>query len=143
MKAMVCTVETPEAWRQACALRTEIFVAEQGIDRALERDGLDAAAHHVLLFADGEPAATGRVLLPPGGPAVLARIAVRAAFRGRGLGARVVAALEAHARQRGARTAVLHPHDYLEPFYRRLGYGVVPGIRHAGGYRLLTMTKLL
>ena len=140
---MVEEVKTDEAWRQAQALRTAIFVEEQGIDPALERDGHDAEARHVLVCVEGVPAATGRVLVGPEGEAVLARIAVDAAFRGRGLGARVVAALEDLARRAGAHTATLHPHDFLERFYARLGYATVPGIRYAAGYRLLTMTKPL
>lgn len=139
----IAEVATDAAWRQAQAIRTEVFVEEQRIDEALERDGHDAAARHVVAYVEGAPAATGRVLLGTDGEAVLARIAVRAAFRGRGLGARIVGALEDLARREGAHTATLHPHAYLEAFYERLGYHVVPGISHAAGYRLLTMTKRL
>lgn len=136
-------VRTPEELEQALALRSEIFVREQGIPEELDEDGLDASADHVLVLIDGLPAATGRLVLPQDGAGVLARIAVRAESRGHGLGKLVVRKLEQIAEDGHARTLTLHPHRHLERFYLELGYVTVPGTDTVGGHQLITMTKRL
>ena len=44
------------------AIRTTVFCEEQGVDPAIDFDGNDASAIHVLVSCIGEPVATGRVL---------------------------------------------------------------------------------
>ncbi|WP_258223084.1 GNAT family N-acyltransferase, partial [Stenotrophomonas sp. HMWF023] len=59
-------------------VRQRVFVQEQGIDAALERDALDPVCAHVLaLDAHGQPVGTGR--LAPDGR--IGRMAVLAAYR--------------------------------------------------------------
>ena len=137
-------IQTPQALRQAQAIREQIFVAEQGIPRDLEQDGLDAASIHVLVRCDGAPAATGRLTMASEGEGVLARIAVLPAYRGQGLGKRVVQHLETLARREGLVTVSLKPHHYLEDFYQKMGYTTVPGsFSAAGPHPLIMMTKSL
>ncbi len=145
---IVREASTPAERRAASDIRHRVFVEEQGIPEELDRDGLDADARHVLLFAAGQPVATGRFVLAAGSDgeaseAILARIAVLPSHRGGGLGRRVVALLEAIAREAGARQATLHPHHYLEAFYASMGYRTVGGVEQVGPCRLLTMTKAL
>ena len=135
-------VETPEELQQALALRHEIFVDEQGIPEELDDDGLDDEADHVLVYVDSRPVATGRLVIPPDGAGVLARIAVRSEIRGHGLGKLVVRELEKIASGR-AHTLTLHPHRYLERFYGALGYVTVPGTHVVADHELITMSKRL
>ena len=136
--------QTPEALRQAQAIREQVFVVEQGIPRELEHDGWDDASLHVLALHDGTPAATGRLTIGSDREGVLARIAVLPAYRGQRLGKRVVQRLEALARREGLATVSLKPHHYLEDFYAGLGYVTVPGsFTTAGPHPLITMTKSL
>ena len=136
--------KTPEALQQARAIREQVFAVEQGIPAALVHDGLDASALHILALDDGTPIATGRLTLAPNGEGILARIAVLPAYRGRGLGKRVVQHLEALARREGLATVSLKPHHHLEAFYATLGYETVPGsYSTAGPHPLITMTKRL
>ena len=127
----------------AYAIRQQVFVREQGIPADLDRDGCDDQALHVLIRLGENPAATGRVLIAADGLATAARIAVLPAFRGRGLGRRVVEELEEMALAAGATRMLLKPHDYLEGFYRQLGFATVGGVEHVAGYRLITMAKKL
>ena len=143
-KIIIEEVRTPEALRQAQAIREQIFVVEQGIARELEQDGLDAASIHVLALYDGAPAATGRLTMASEREGVLARIAVLPDYRGKGLGKRVVQHLEALARREGLATVSLKPHHHLENFYQKMGYATVPGsFSTVGPYPLITMTKPL
>ncbi len=141
---LVNEARTPEALQQARAIREQVFAVEQGIPAELVHDGLDASALHVLALHDGVPAATGRLTISPEHEGVLARIAVLPAYRGQGLGKRVVQHLEALARREGLVTVSLKPHHYLETFYASLGYETVPGsFTTAGPHPLITMTKTL
>jgi len=133
--------ETAEELEAARAIRHEVFVREQGIPAALDNDGQDGEAQHVLVLVGGLPVATGRVTVSPSGEAVLARIAVRPHHRGRGLGRRVVQELETLAAAAGGRAFRLHPHHYLEGFYEALGYRKTADGEPVAGHRLIVMTK--
>ncbi len=127
---------TPPA--AAFELRCAVFVGEQGVPAELELDGRDEAADHaVVLGPGGDAAATGRLLDPdprrPVGPGdtgeepvgVIGRVAVAAAWRGRGLGQLVTAALLERARERGLVAVELHAQTRVADFYGRQGYRVV------------------
>lgn len=136
-------VRTAAELAAARAIRVAVFVEEQGIPPELDDDGLDQGALHVLALDGDLPVGTGRVVVPPDGAAVAARIAVIASHRKHGLGPRLVQALEDVARAHGARTVTLEPHVHLEAFYRRLGYEVTAGSHDVGAHRLITMVKQL
>ncbi|MBX6387470.1 MAG: GNAT family N-acetyltransferase [Frankia sp.] len=123
------------------ALRTAVFVDEQGVPAELEHDAADELADHAVLWDDaGQVLATGRLLDPAAvaslvtGPAgwaaaaddepvgVIGRVAVRGDARGRGLGRAVTEALERRAAQRGLTTISLHAQVTAAGMYARLGY---------------------
>lgn len=79
---------------------------------------------HVLARSGGEPVACGSAYLVDG-TAGLYNIATLDAFRGRGLGYAVTAALMAHARERGCSEAVLHSSPMGFAVYQRLGFETV------------------
>lgn len=126
-------------------IRIAVFVEEQGIPRELELDETDSHATHVLAFTAGEAGTavgTGRVHAA-GNIAVIARIAVLPAHRGRGIGVHLVTMLEDIARRDGLPAAELSPHYYLETFYEGLGYHRIPGEESVAGHRLIRMRKEL
>ena len=50
------------------AIRTEVFVGEQGVPRHLEIDALDDTADHFVAYADdGAPVGAGRLVVEPAG----------------------------------------------------------------------------
>ncbi|MEJ2575520.1 MAG: GNAT family N-acetyltransferase [Gammaproteobacteria bacterium] len=101
------------------AVRTAVFVDEQGVPAALEREERDAAAVHWLARTPaGMPVGTTR-LLPDG---QIGRMAVLPAWRGRGIGTRLLnAALRAAATQ-GLTSVYLHAQCTALPFYARAGF---------------------
>jgi predicted GNAT family N-acyltransferase len=115
-------VATPDELDALLALREVVFVHEQAVPPALERDGLDASATH---FIARDPlgavigAARMRVV---DGKAKAERVAVRADVRGRGVGAALMRALEAEALRCGLRQVVLNAQESAIPFYEGLGY---------------------
>ena len=105
--------------RDAAALRDvryEVFVVEQHVPEALEWDDIDAQCVHALAVdASGHVIGCGR-LLPDGH---IGRMAVRAPWRGRGVGAALLDLLVALARQRGHARVVLNAQTQAMPFYAR------------------------
>ncbi len=137
------------SWQQlaepARAVRTAVFIEEQGIARDEEWDALDAdAVHAVVLNRLGMPVGTGRLLREPqAGTARIGRMAVDRTLRGAGVGRQVIEALQQAAAERGDRCVVLSAQRSAEGFYRRLGYEPVGepyeevGIAHIGMQRAL------
>jgi ElaA protein len=112
-----------ETERAAClALRAEVFIDEQGVSRAEERDGRDGGAHHLLARLDGMPAGTLRMRIVEGA-AKLERVCVRRALRGNGIGAALVrAALDLATTLPGVTEAKLGAQVPVIGFYERLGF---------------------
>jgi len=100
-------------------VREAVFVIEQQVPVELEWDGVDADCTHVVAEdANGLPIGTGR-LLPDGH---IGRMAVLAAWRGRGVGSRLLTALMGLAAQRGMREVALNAQTQAMPFYVRYGF---------------------
>lgn len=139
--------------RRAIAdVRLEVFVGEQAVPFVLEidaRDFLATTVHVLAVGADGAALGAGRLLRDPVRPGRvhLGRLAVRRIARGTGLGARLVAALEAAAPTAlapapgaGASgpavpggagiTVVLAAQEQAMGFYERCGYREVGGGRY-------------
>ena len=106
----------------ARALRTAVFIEEQGIARADEWDEADATAvHAVVTNLLGMPVATGRLLQQAPGEGRIGRMAVDRALRGSGVGRQLIQALQQAAFERGDRRIVLSAQRSAEGFYQRLG----------------------
>ena len=133
-------------------VRLEVFVGEQAVPFVLEidaRDFLATTVHVLAAGADGAALGAGRLLRDPVRPGRvhLGRLAVRRIARGTGLGARLVAALEAAAPTAFAPapgagapgpaipgvagiTVVLAAQEQAMGFYERCGYREVGGGRY-------------
>ena len=109
-------------WERARALaapiRFAVFVEEQGVPREIELDDMDARCVHAVAFEQERAVGTGR-LLPDGH---IGRMAVLEAWRGRGIGGRLLARLIEHARVRGDREVALSAQTHAVPFYRAYGF---------------------
>lgn len=100
-------------------VRDEVFVGEQGVPISLEHDALDALCTHVLArLLDGSPVGTAR-LTPD---RHIGRMAVRAAWRGRGIGDALLRALLDEARKRGWPEVRLNSQAGAVGFYARHGF---------------------
>jgi predicted GNAT family N-acyltransferase len=107
--------------RDAFELRYEVFVDEQGVPRELEVDEFDPGATHLVAIRDDQVVGTLR-MLDHDGAAKIGRVAVRAAARRAGVGARLMDRAAAIASERGFAEIVVHAQVAVAGFYRRLGY---------------------
>jgi predicted GNAT family N-acyltransferase len=125
----VVRVTSQDEMRQALHVRRRVFIEEQRVPEDLEIDEHDAdpatvtTAIHVIARLNGEPVATGRLLLDEhDGNLHIGRVAVLAAQRRRGLGRAVMLALHDLARKRAATSITLGAQLHAIGFYERLGY---------------------
>jgi len=146
----VISVATSEREREAAfAVREAVFVDEQGIDRALDFDGRDGTATHLIAVADGPPAddrlatvadgvvvGTTRVREPEPGRARGERLAVAAPYRDDGYGSALTERLVSTAAEWECERLVVHAQASNVAFCRAHGFEAVgepfeeAGIRH-------------
>jgi YbgC/YbaW family acyl-CoA thioester hydrolase len=107
----------------AAPIRRAVFTQEQGIDAALDEDGADGEAVHVVAVNRiGTALGTGRLARAHDGIGKIGRMAVVASLRGSSVGRQMLDALVTAARQRGDRGVMLHAQASAVGFYRRLGW---------------------
>ncbi|WP_299362159.1 GNAT family N-acetyltransferase [uncultured Paracoccus sp.] len=107
----------------AClTIRRAVFVEEQNVPEALEHDGHDATAVHLLASEAGRPVGTARLLIR-GNTGKIGRVAVLADRRGQGLGAALMrAALDELRAIPGVKLARLGAQTHALAFYEKLGF---------------------
>jgi YbgC/YbaW family acyl-CoA thioester hydrolase len=114
-----------ELGAEAQAIRTAVFVDEQKVPLALERDAADAGAVHALARNRlGLAVGTGRLLAAdgPGRSARIGRMAVSRALRGANIGRQLLEALMGAAARRGDAEVTLHAQVSAIGFYERAGF---------------------
>jgi predicted GNAT family N-acyltransferase len=110
----------------AQAVRTAVFVQEQGIAPEDEWDADDATALHAVLFdVNGQALGNARLLQPSANVAKVGRMAVLKKVRGHGYGARLLEALVSEARRRSHKEVRLSAQRSAEGFYATYGFSVV------------------
>jgi predicted GNAT family N-acyltransferase len=138
---ITAAVATPADMAEVAALRTRVFVFEQGVPAEIEQDAADATAVHGSSRDDsGRVVATGRLLVH-GRTAGIGRMAADAGVRGRGHGAAVLAELHRQAVLRGVAEIELHAQVSARGFYERAGYTAVGQEYEEAGIAHITMRR--
>jgi predicted GNAT family N-acyltransferase len=106
---------------EALELRRAVFVDEQGVTLAADRDGRDDEAVHLVAVADGRVVGTLR-LLAAGDVSRLGRMVVSPGLRGSGIGGRLLDLADEVAREMGHRRIALHAQVPALGVYERAGY---------------------
>jgi predicted GNAT family N-acyltransferase len=143
MNISVVAADSEDLRHRAYVLRHAVFVVEQGVPEALERDEADPTAFHAVAMLGDRCVATGRLVHQGGGVGRIGRMAVDGNFRRRGIGELVLRALEDRARQEGLREIELHAQCYVESFYARHGYARLGGPFEEAGIDHVAMRKKL
>jgi predicted GNAT family N-acyltransferase len=107
--------------QQLMNVREAVFIAEQKVPIALEWDGLDETAQHLLaLSAAGEAIGCAR-LLEDGS---VGRIAVMQPWRGLGVGTALLSTAIAHYQQLGMHVVTLSSQVHAIAFYEKFEFKV-------------------
>lgn len=111
------------AERATClAIRTAVFVHEQGVPLDEEIDEHEATATHLLAFVGGRPVGTLRWRVMPPATAKIERVAVLREARNLGLGRLLMDEALRQIAAAGIDTAVLNAQTGAASFYLRLGF---------------------
>ena len=125
------------------ALRMAVFIEEQGVPEELETDALDALAYHAVACVDDAIIGTGRLLVLPGGDALIGRMAVQIDVRRIGVGGHVLQFLEDAAVKLGVPEVIVHAQTYVSEFYSRAGYNTEGEPFDEAGIQHIIMRKSL
>ncbi len=118
------------AFPDAAAVRTRVFMEEQGFRNEFGPEDEAPDMLHIVLYGDGAPLGCARVFPAALEPAledapgrwVFGRLAVLPEARRGGLGSLLLAEAERLAREAGAAEMHLHAQCSARPFYERAGY---------------------
>lgn len=102
-------------------IRQQVFIAEQQVPTALEWDGLDEDAIHLLAF-DAEHRSVGCARILDGG--TIGRMAVLKDYRGKGLGRALLDMAIEVCRRRDWHRIKLSAQTHAIPFYERAGFRI-------------------
>ena len=125
------------------ALRHTVFVEEQGVPVALERDDLDDTALHLLATSDGTPVGAARIVVT-GDTGKIGRVCVLQNARGTGLGAALIeAALDQLRADPSVARATLGAQLSALGFYEKLGFAAYGAVFEDAGIDHQMMERLL
>jgi predicted GNAT family N-acyltransferase len=116
----IAAVDWQQQRDRLLAVRTAVFVDEQGFPGELEVDNEDAGAQHFI--AETQGLAIGTTRLTPSGQ--IGRMAVLQAYRHSGIGSQLMAAIVAHATDAGYQRLYLNAQTHAIEFYSRFGFVV-------------------
>jgi predicted GNAT family N-acyltransferase len=118
----------PVSWSshrdQLRQVRETVFIDEQQVPRDIEWDGEDDVSTHFLAITEGGQAVGCARLLPSG---QIGRMAVLPAYRGTGLGRRLLETVIEEAKRQGFSRVHLHAQSHASEFYRKGGFLPVGG----------------
>jgi len=102
-------------------VRRIVFMGEQQISEELEMDGTDSDSEHLVLYENGRPVATGRLIMVAE-KMHIGRMAVLKEHRGKGLGALTMKYCIEKAVEQGHKKLYVHAQTYAREFYEKLGF---------------------
>lgn len=106
----------------ALEVRRRVFVAEQGISEAVEIDGNDAKALHMVVMDRQRIIGTARIRFLANHQAKLERMAILKPLRRGGIGRGIVSFLNNELKKSGVKRIVLHAQYPVIDFYRSCGF---------------------
>ena len=141
MTVIVRRAQGPHEIADAIALRSAVFVEEQGVPVHEDVDGRDDEALHLVAVDDGG-AVIGTCRLLADGPTLkLGRMAVAAPARRQGIGLRLLDLADSEAASTGAERIVLGAQVSAVPLYEQAGYSTRSGVFLDAGIEHVWMEK--
>lgn len=110
-------------WETVKQIRFKVFVEEQHVDEREEYDEFEDVSHHYLALVNGNPAGTARWRATEKG-FKLERFAVLLAYRGSGVGSRLVEKVLDSVKKVNTYESMVYLHAQVQalPFYEKHGF---------------------
>jgi predicted GNAT family N-acyltransferase len=124
------------------AIRTRIFVREQGVPKEIEMDRDDKRACHFLAFEGNTAVGTARVVMRHRN-AKIGRMAVLKRYRRRGVGTKLLKRAIVTAKKQGAQKIYLHAQVPVIGFYEAMAFRCVGSVFKEAGipHRKMVLTQ--
>lgn len=103
-------------------IRIQVFQIEQGVEPALEFDGNDETATHLLAYLNHQSVGTVRVRYLDQQTAKIERLAVLPNARGKGIGRQLMEKALEVAAQKEVKDIIIHAQEYVKGLYDQLGF---------------------
>lgn len=104
------------------AIRKTVFQIEQGVDAALEWDGQDEQADHIIAYLGEDAVGTARIRYLTGGVAKIERVAVLVPYRNRGIGKQIMEKAIAFLQAKDISVIKINAQTHVKLFYEKLGF---------------------
>lgn len=124
MKSLVYFNSDDARFKTVKAIRTAVFIREQGVNADEEFDAYDRDSLFALLYEKERAVGTARIAKTDKGFKI-GRIAILGDCRGKGYGADIVKAVTDKAFCMGADTVYVDAQNYAVGFYEKLGFQVI------------------
>ncbi len=125
------------------AIRHQVFEVEQGVDPALEFDGKDEAAHHLLAYLNDQPVGTLRIRYLDQYTAKIERLAVLASARGLGIGLQLMENALEFLSLTSIQKVTVNAQEYVKKLYLKLGFEIIGEPFDEAGIPHLKMEKII
>ncbi|MFB8787721.1 MAG: GNAT family N-acetyltransferase [Potamolinea sp.] len=133
----------PEAFIEMQAIRNQVFHEEQGVDPALEFDGLDNTAEHLLAYLDNQPVGTARIRYLDNQTAKIERLAVLSPARGKGIGKKLMEKALEIIEAKQMQQVVVNAQEYVKGLYQQLAFEQVgESFEEAGIFHVKMIKKM-
>jgi predicted GNAT family N-acyltransferase len=123
-------------------IRSLVFQQEQGVEAALDFDGLDESVPHLMAYYKDLPVGTARVRQLNEQTAKLERMAVLPSYRGQGIGRELVKASINFATCQNILELRLNAQTQARNFYEKLGFEAYGQEFEEAGIPHIAMRKL-
>jgi len=129
--------------QEACEVRRQVFVREQGIAEDLVFDGHDREALHMVVKDRDRVMGSARVRFLADNQAKLERMAVLKRYRGKGIGREMLLFLNEIWKDRQVQQVIIHAQLEVVSFYRLCGFDKVGTPFREAGIKHIKMRKQL
>ena len=142
-KVNVTQAITKRDQSECFAIRTEVFVEEQGVPKEEELVREAQTTIHALARINSIPVATGRLITIDNKNAKIGSMSVKLEYRRIGVASLVLDFLEEKAREKGIQYITLEAQEYVKQFYSERGYCERGGVFLDVGIPHIKMSKEL
>ncbi|MBR8833446.1 MAG: GNAT family N-acetyltransferase [Stigonema ocellatum SAG 48.90 = DSM 106950] len=143
MNVVIKVAEFPKDFPAIQAIRKSVFQKGQGVDPALDFDGLDEVSEQLIASLDDQYVGTARIRYLDDKTAKIERLAVLPIARGQGIGKKIMEkALEIIA-SNNIPFVVIHAQEYVKGLHQQLGFQEDGEIFEEAGIRHVKMVKYL
>jgi predicted GNAT family N-acyltransferase len=131
-----------EAAEAIQSIRHLVFQVEQGVDPAIDFDGLDESATHIVAYWNDNPIGTTRIRFLDQQTVKIERVAVLTDYRSQGVGRKMMEAAIAFLDSQNYSQIKVNAQVQVKNFYQKLGFEQQGNEFYEAGISHIAMTRV-